>query len=108
MLPLYINPAAVDDVGEDNERKRTGLTSRPCCKGISDSSCLPRISHHNLDIGGELNETIGALEFHLWPNNQPLNDGISNRCTANLLIGEEVGMAATMGIQDLHDPGLPQ
>ncbi|KAF8585751.1 hypothetical protein K439DRAFT_1632328 [Ramaria rubella] len=114
MLLLYINSAAVD-VGEDNERKRTGLTSRPCRKGISGSSRLPWISRCNLDIEGGLNETIGALEFHLWPNTRPSNDGISNHlswdtrpCTANPLIGEEVGMAAMMGIQDLHDPGLPQ
>ncbi|KAF8582597.1 hypothetical protein K439DRAFT_1635143 [Ramaria rubella] len=111
MLLLYINPTAVDDVGEDNERKQTGLTSCPCCKGISDSSHLPWISHCNLDIEEGLNETIGALmcdftnggEFHLWPNTR-----LSNRCTANLLIGEEAGMATTMGIQDLHDPRPPQ
>ncbi|KAF8589387.1 hypothetical protein K439DRAFT_1628826 [Ramaria rubella] len=92
MLPLYINPAAVDDAGEDNERKRTGLTSCPCRKAVSGSSRLPRISHRNLDIEGGLDEAIGALE----------------PCAVNLLIGEEAGMAATMGIQDLHDPGLPQ
>ncbi|KAF8585752.1 hypothetical protein K439DRAFT_1632329 [Ramaria rubella] len=56
MLPLYINPAAVD-VGEDNERKRTGLTSCPCCKGIPGSSHLPQISCRNLDIEGGLDET---------------------------------------------------
>ncbi|KAF8577707.1 hypothetical protein K439DRAFT_1639459 [Ramaria rubella] len=92
MLPLYINPAAVDDVGEDNERKWTGLTSHPCRKGVSDSSHLPQISHCNLDIEGGLDETIGAL--------MP--------CAANPLIGEEAGMAATMGIPDLHDPRPPQ
>ncbi|KAF8587831.1 hypothetical protein K439DRAFT_1630288 [Ramaria rubella] len=115
MLPLYINPATVDDAGEDNKRKRTGLTSCPCCKGVSGSSHLPRISCCTLDIEGGLDETIGALEFHLWPNTQPSNDGISNclswdtrPCAANPLIGEEAGMATMMGIQNLHDPGSPQ
>ncbi|KAF8583606.1 hypothetical protein K439DRAFT_1634310 [Ramaria rubella] len=57
MFPLYINPAAGDDVGEDNERKRTGLASHPCRKGVSGSSRLPRISRRNLDIEGGLDET---------------------------------------------------
>ncbi|KAF8589347.1 hypothetical protein K439DRAFT_1657979 [Ramaria rubella] len=77
ILPPYINPAAADELGDDNERKQTGLASRACCKGLSSSSRLPRNSRRNLEIEGGLDEGIGALGLSLWPDTRPSNHGVS-------------------------------